>query len=55
MEGLWIPRLVVEGYGFAPPDGFDLVWHPTEDFLRITMAADLLNLDKYERQKRAWE
>lgn len=55
MRGLWMPRLAVEGHSLSPPDGFVFVWHPTEDFLRITDATGDDVYDAAQPHKRAWE
>ena len=35
MRGLWIPRMVIEGFNLEAPDGYTFVWHPDEDFLKL--------------------
>ena len=35
MKGLWIPRQVIEGHSLTAPEGYKLVWHPEEDFIKI--------------------
>ena len=34
MMGRWIPRLVIERWSLTAPEGYKLVWHPTEDFVK---------------------
>jgi hypothetical protein len=53
--GRWIPRLVIERWSLTAPEGYKLVWHHTEDFLRLT--PDLQGYREYhpEDTKRAWE
>ena len=56
-RGLWIPRLVIEGHSLTAPEGYKLVWHPSDDFVKIWPAG----MDHYtpdyspDDQKRAWE
>ena len=54
MMGRWIPRLVVERYSLTAPEGCKLVWHRTEDFLRL-MGLDATGARDYHPVKRAWE
>ena len=37
MRGLWIPRMVIEAYSMTAPEGYKLVWHPDEDFLKLAL------------------
>jgi len=56
MMGRWIPRLVIERYSLTAPEAYKLVWHHTEDFLRL-MRVDALGARDYhpDQTKRAWE
>ena len=52
--GRWIPRLVIERWSLTAPEGDRLVWHPSDDFIRV--AFPLFSAYRpYEPVKRSWE
>lgn len=53
--GRWIPRLVIDRWSLTAPDGYKLVWHHTEDFIRQVSEDDEFNYRNYHPVKRAWE
>jgi len=55
-RGLWIPRLVIERWSLTAPEGCKLVWHHTEDFLRV-IPGYVAEAREYhpDDTKRAWE
>jgi hypothetical protein len=56
MKGLWIPRQVIEGHSLTAPEGDKLVWHPTEDFIKVAFPL-FSSYRPYQPDdtKRAWE
>ncbi len=60
MQGLWIPRMVIEAHSLTAPEGCKLVWHPTEDFIKVAHPFSIAYRpyrpgDRFDGQKRAWE
>jgi hypothetical protein len=57
MRGLWIPRMVVDRLSLTAPEGYKLIWHHTEDFLRLVPDDGLFYSmsRQFEDVKRAWE
>ena len=57
MMGRWMPRLVIEQYSLTAPEGCKLVWHPTEDFVKMWPADMQHYTPPYhpDQTKRAWE
>jgi len=55
MMGRWIPRLVIERWSLTAPEGYKLIWHHTEDFLKI-IPAYVADAPEYhpDTVKRAW-
>ena len=55
-QGRWIPRMVVERWSLTAPEGYKLVWHHTEDFIRQVSEDDEFNYRNYypDDTKRAW-
>lgn len=52
--GRWIPRMVIERWSMTAPEGYKLVWHIEEDFVKI-MPKDFDGYREYHPFKRAWE
>ena len=56
MQGLWIPRLAIEGHSLTAPEGYKLVWHWKEDFISIAPSSWKRHRDYHpDTVKRAWE
>jgi hypothetical protein len=57
MQGLWIPRMVVDRLSLTAPEGYKLIWHHTEDFLMLVpLDTEMYSRPRdYEDVKRAWE
>ena len=55
MRGLWIPIMVVEGYSMTAPNGYKLVCHPVEEFVKIWPLEMWHYTVDYQPIKRAWE
>jgi hypothetical protein len=57
MKGLWIPCMVIEDYSLTAPEGYKLVWHPTENFVKKVPVWMKHFTPDYlpDTQKRAWE
>ena len=55
-RGMWIPRMVVERLSLTAPEGDRLVWHPTEDFIKVAFPLSS-SYRPYvpDTVKRAWE
>lgn len=53
--GRWIPRMVIERWSMTAPEGYRLVWHHTEDFIRIWPAGAEYETPDYHPIKKAWE
>jgi len=54
--GRWIPRLVIECWSMTAPEGMKLVWHHTEDFMRLMPEGVKYYRDVHvDDIKRAWE
>ena len=53
-HGYWIPRMVIERWSLTAPEGYKLVWHPSEDFIKITHPL-FRSYRPYQPVKRAWE
>ena len=54
-RGLWIPRIIIERWSLTAPEGMKLVWHPTEDFLKIVPVWMKHFTPDYQPVKKAWE
>lgn len=54
MLGRWIPRMVIERWSMTAPEGYKLVWHIEEDFVKI-MPKSFDGYREYQPVKRAWE
>jgi len=52
--GRWIPRLVIERWSLTAPEGDKLVWHPSEDFIKVAFPLGS-SYRPYQPVKRAWE
>lgn len=52
--GRWIPRLVIERWSLTAPKGDRLVWHPSEDFIKVAHPFSIA-YPPYQPVKRAWE
>lgn len=33
-QGLWIPVMVIEMHSLTAPEGYKLIWHPVENFVK---------------------
>jgi len=54
--GRWIPRLVIERWSLTAPEGDKLVWHPSEDFIKVAFPVFSSYRPYYhDDTKRAWE
>ena len=54
--GRWIPRLVIERWSLTAPEGDKLVWHPTEDFVKVAFPLFSSYREYHpDDTKRAWE
>ena len=55
-QGLWIPRMVIEAHSLTAPEGYKLVWHPEEDFVKkVPVWMKHYTPDYHpDDQKRAW-
>ena len=52
--GRWIPRLVIERWSLTAPEGDKLVWHPTEDFIKVAFPL-FSSYRPYQPVRKAWE
>ena len=51
---MWIPRIVIERWSLTAPEGYKLVWHPSEDFIKVAHPS-FRAYRPYQPIKRAWE
>ena len=50
----WIPRMVIERWSLTAPEGYKLVWHPSEDFIKVAHPS-VKEYRPYQPVKKAWE
>jgi hypothetical protein len=57
MQGLWIPRMVVDRLSLTAPEGYTMVRHPEEDFLMVMPSDAKIYGSPYfvDDVKRAWQ